>query len=275
MITTFIIWIDSIARLGQISTALDKTESQAKNAIEKYAKDPFMGCHKLIEKEIPDGTMDIYAKEYGFLSAIGFSDLQDFCKKNGVDLYILKCKGELLTTNDVVAKAQLSKVLEQDKIEEIKNSFYFIDEKKYTDDPVFGLETLGEVAAKALSPGVNDPGTAIMVMSSLTRGLSHLFKNRKKDVDVKFNNLYMKEVPVKIFVKAGFELIRKYGSADILVAKRIQKSLHYIKSMVQESEKEDLNSYIRNCYHQASNELANDFDQEDLKNYKLKLEGAL
>jgi uncharacterized membrane protein len=35
------------------------------------------------------------------------------------------------------------------------------DGRLYDDDPRFGLVVLSEIAGRALSPGVNDPGTAI------------------------------------------------------------------------------------------------------------------
>lgn len=78
-------------------------------------------------------------------------------------------------------------------------------------------------------------------------------------------------MPTIVFVKSGFELIRKYGSSDILVAKRIQKSLYYIKSMTDPSEKKSLDRYINNCYVQAQAELQHGFDKESLSEYKDQL----
>ncbi len=41
--------------------------------------------------------------------------------------------------------------------------------RTFEDDPRFGLIVLSEIADKALSPGVNDPGTAIDVIGTLVR----------------------------------------------------------------------------------------------------------
>jgi uncharacterized membrane protein len=42
-------------------------------------------------------------------------------------------------------------------------------ERRFDDDPRFGLIALSEIAARALSPAVNDPGTAISIIGALVR----------------------------------------------------------------------------------------------------------
>ena len=49
------------------------------------------------------------------------------------------------------------------------SAFAIGDSRSYDQDPRFGLIVLGEIAAKALSPGVNDPGTAIQVIGAGVR----------------------------------------------------------------------------------------------------------
>jgi len=42
-------------------------------------------------------------------------------------------------------------------------------DRRFDDDPRFGLAVLSEIACRALSPAVNDPGTAIKVVGTLLR----------------------------------------------------------------------------------------------------------
>jgi uncharacterized membrane protein len=59
----------------------------------------------------------------------------------------------------------------------------------FHEDPRFGLITLSEIASRALSPAVNDPGTAIQIISSHVRLFSLwaekqvMGKGRGKDND--------------------------------------------------------------------------------------------
>jgi uncharacterized membrane protein len=43
--------------------------------------------------------------------------------------------------------------------------------RNFEQDPIFGLICLSEIAVRALSPGVNDPGTAVDMMRRITRVL--------------------------------------------------------------------------------------------------------
>jgi uncharacterized membrane protein len=49
----------------------------------------------------------------------------------------------------------------------------------FEEDPRFGLITLSEIASRALSPAVNDPGTAIQIISSHIR-LFSLYNNSQR-----------------------------------------------------------------------------------------------
>jgi uncharacterized membrane protein len=52
------------------------------------------------------------------------------------------------------------------------NAFTVADARTFEQDPAFGAIALSEVASRALSPAVNDPGTAIDVLGRLVRGFS-------------------------------------------------------------------------------------------------------
>ncbi|MDE5028250.1 DUF2254 domain-containing protein, partial [Francisella tularensis subsp. holarctica] len=73
----------------------------------------------------------------------------------------------------------------------------------------------------------NDPGTVIKVIDSLTDILDCLFEI-KPSQNVIYKNLYEKEIAIEEIIKSSFENIRRYGSSNILVAKRLQKSLAHI-----------------------------------------------
>jgi uncharacterized membrane protein len=53
--------------------------------------------------------------------------------------------------------------------EAIARAFLIGDARVFDDDPRFGLVVLSEIASRALSPAVNDPGTAIDVIGTLVR----------------------------------------------------------------------------------------------------------
>ncbi len=56
--------------------------------------------------------------------------------------------------------------------EVICRAFLIGNERSFEQDPRFGLAVMGEIASRALSPAVNDPGTAIDVIGRSTQLLS-------------------------------------------------------------------------------------------------------
>ncbi len=268
IIFTFIVWIDSIAKLGQVRTLLTKTEDQALATVGKYIKNRYQGCNKLIEDKIPEKSIPILASDYGFLNDISFESLNEFCKNLDAKIYIVKYKGKHLTSSEVVAYIKCSETLTKDKLTELSSNFIITNEKSFNEDPIFGIEILSEIAAKALSPATNDPTTAINVIDTVNRCLSCLFdSNTTNGQQVIYENLYIKDIAIDRFVRSGFEYIRIYGSNNLLVAKRIQKSLlHICKQSCDENSKLIAN-YMENCYKQANSELKYTFEKVELQEF--------
>ncbi|WP_081947005.1 DUF2254 domain-containing protein [Candidatus Francisella endociliophora] len=267
VIFTFIIWIDDIAKLGQVRTLLTKTEKQAFNAVKKYTNNPYLGCNALDENSIPTNSTPIFAQDYGFLNDILFESLNSLCKELDAKLYIVKYKGEHLASTETLAFIECSKDLPNEKLAEIANHFIISNEKNFIEDPVFGLETLSEIAAKALSPSTNDPTTAINVIDTLNRCLKYLFDSSFKDKKVIYENLYIKDISIERFIKSSFEYIRIYGSSNLLVAKRIQKSLLHISKQANKENSKVIEKYMENCYTQANVELTYNFEKTELNEF--------
>ena len=148
-------------------------------------------------------------------------------------------------------------------------NFIISTEKNFIEDPVYGIETLSEVAAKALSPAVNDPGTAINVIDAINRCLKYLFElKHTADQEITYKNLYIDDINAQRFIQSGFEYIRIYGSSNLLVAARIQKSLIHISKQIKNDEcSKFIKNYISNCLEQANTELKYNFEKKELKEF--------
>lgn len=272
IILTFIVWIDNIAKLGQIKTILQKTEKQAFSTVKQYTKNPYMYCNKLDKERIPEEALPIYSDYYGFLNEIHLELLNNYCEKLNAKLYIVKYKGEHLASSEIIAYIKSPKYLSKEMLSKITDNFIISNEKNFIEDPIFGVETLSEIAAKALSPGTNDPGTAISVIDSLNRCLKYLIDHTDSTTKVIYKNIYVEGIEIDRFIKSGFEYIRIYGSNNLQVAKRIQKSLlHISKQLENDNSINFIKGYLSNCLAQANNELKYDFEKKDLKIFTDKL----
>ncbi|APC92030.1 MULTISPECIES: DUF2254 domain-containing protein [Francisella] len=263
VISTFIIWIDDIVKLGQVRTSLSKSEKYAFENIKKYAKDPYMGCNKFTDNKMLK-SVPIYAGKYSFLTDIALENLNTLCEKINAKVYIIRRNGEHLISSDVVAYVSSSKPLSQENFNEVVKNFIFSQERDYSGDPLFGLTILSEISAKAFFN--NDPGTVIKVIDSLTGILDCLFETQPSQ-NVIYKNLYVKEIAIGQFIKSGFEHIRSYGSSNILVAKRLQKSLAHVAKQLKNDDEKFVLEYSKNCFEQASAQLSQHFEKNELEKF--------
>jgi uncharacterized membrane protein len=123
-----------------------------------------------------ENGIQIVSDRSGYYQGFDEKRLLKFAVKNDVILqflhpigtYILK-GSPLLKASGSIKKEQLQKML-------LDIDFYYgqeIDKNAY-----YGFLHLTEVAVKALSPGINDPGTAVLSINALTDLLAQIYKRK-------------------------------------------------------------------------------------------------
>ncbi len=85
--------------------------------------------------------------------------------------------------------------------------------RSFDQDPRFGLIVLSEVAQRALSPAVNDPGTAIAVMTAMTRVLVRAHPGAPAKPGAEHDRLSLVELDENDFIRQGFDPIARDGAA--------------------------------------------------------------
>lgn len=121
----------------------------------------------------------------------------------------------------------------QDTIDTIVDQFVFGKTKTSEQDVEFSIHQIVEVAVRALSPGVNDPYTAIAAIDNLTATLSHL-------AQVKFPSQYRYDEDQNLRVvanvldfqgilNAAFNQIRQFSAGSPAVIIRLMEALLIIQ----------------------------------------------
>lgn len=68
--------------------------------------------------------------------------------------------GDYCERNDIFLEVVTNKELTEELTSKIKSSFFFACDRTHIQDPRLGINQLVDIALRALSPGINDPGTA-------------------------------------------------------------------------------------------------------------------
>lgn len=123
-----------------------------------------------LEKEEPEtGPLQndhhIHAVESGIYEGFNALNLVKLCDENDCSVYLMHVPGTFILRG--LPLAQLSKPLPDEAREEMRKSIFLHDSETIEENFFYGFRQLAEVAIKALSPGINDPGTAIISLRSL------------------------------------------------------------------------------------------------------------
>jgi len=106
---------------------------------------------------------------------------------------------------------------------EIHESFDIGMDRSFDQDPRFGMITLSEIASRALSPAVNDPGTAIDVMRRVTRVMSQW--DDRAVPDVTFPHLWIRGMSADEMLRDAFAAIARDCAALYEVQITLQRAL--------------------------------------------------
>lgn len=113
-----------------------------------------------------------------------------------------------------------------DVLASIRTCFSVEDTRSFDQDPRFGASVLAEIASHALSPAINDPGTAIDVIARALRVLA-VWDEPVEASDheaIPYSNVYVPAIQLDDIFDDLFTPIARDGAAIVEVGLRLQKA---------------------------------------------------
>lgn len=99
------------------------------------------------------------------------------------------------------------------------------DLRTFEQDPLYACEILVEIAARALSPGVNDPGTAVLAIDACQRVIEEWIRDdRSASPECAYDRLRARHIDGCRLVRCSLSEIARYGAGDAAVAARLQRA---------------------------------------------------
>lgn len=228
LIVTLIRWIYTLSLLGRLGNTLDKISQAAATSLAQYRQSPTL--HTTLSFMPTTAMLEIKAACCGYLTHIDFHTLQKLAEENQLQIHINRRPGELITPDATLCF--VDGMIEDHKL--IQHCFVFSSARTFEQDPTWGFIVLGEAAQRALSPAVNDPGTAINVMSRMMSLL--LAEAKELPNDVKFDRLSICDFDCRELIQEAFTPIARDGAGIIEVNLVMQKVLASIWRNVKEPE---------------------------------------
>lgn len=224
VILGFVRWVDNIARLGSLGNTIAKVETVAAMALERNRLCPRLGGIKSLGKA--DGRA-LYAENVGYLQRIDIKKLQDIAEKFQLIINVNAMVGTLVLPGEPLVYVLSDQGINNSELPEkdIVSAFLIGNNRTFDEDPRFGLVVLSEIASRALSPAVNDPGTAIDIIGSLVRLLNNWAKTAIPEGEyvVEFDRVAVPEILLDDMFDDAFNAIARDGAVTIEVMLRLQK----------------------------------------------------
>ncbi|HMA58975.1 MAG TPA: DUF2254 domain-containing protein [Halanaerobiales bacterium] len=237
----FVMFINHVSQSIQVNLLIDTLTTEILELVDNVKE--FNEAHENIRNE-PPANLDyileksqysIYSKEVGFIRDINDLKLSKFADEHNIVINAERMIGDYVTNNTKVFTIYYD--IEEMEMEELNEEtlskcldFILVGkERNKSKDIEFGIQKLTEVALRAISPGINDPNTAIFCIKQAGMVLDKIAKanientyyyNEDDELTLIFEDISFDYLLYKTFYQ-----LRYYSMRDVSVAASILEAL--------------------------------------------------
>lgn len=187
---------------------------------------------KMLVAHFPDTTEwhSYTSNRSGYFQNISIKNITDICKENDVRVYITVPKGLFVLKNNSVLKT--SKLLDKKIVDDIFSNINFARGEYIRDNYTLAFKQITEIAVKAMSPGINDPGTAVNAIDYLTELFALRMKKNDTGVLITENEAHIKIaiIQFKELLYNVMASLRTYCKHDPIVVQKLIWMLKYLQN---------------------------------------------
>ncbi|MHB1415694.1 MAG: DUF2254 domain-containing protein [Chloroflexota bacterium] len=181
---------------------------------------------------LPEGTpADVTVDESGYLQGVDENTILNLANEGRLTVHMEPLMGEFLLPGQLLARVWPASAADDDLVGKIRRAFQLEQERsiREANDPEFGIRQLADIAMKALSPGINDPTTAIICIDRLAQVIVTL-GNRALPSRVRRDDsgrllFFARRVNFEHAMHLSFDQIRQYGAGTPYVLSHLLDTL--------------------------------------------------
>lgn len=223
IVVTLLRWIDYLLRLGRVGETTDEVEEAVTAAMRARKKRPNLdGTPWDDPLALPANAEPVYPGRIGYVQHVDVGAASARAEEFGARIYVAALPGTFVDLKRPLAwitgaKGDLDP-------SSVASAFTIGDERSFDQDPRFGLCVLAEIASRALSPALNDPGTAIDVIGRGVRVMSIWAEPAEEMSDPRFPNVHVPSIAIADLFDDLLTPIARDGAAIAEVQIRLQKA---------------------------------------------------
>lgn len=272
-LAAFIYFIHSISQQIQVGTIMDKIFDKAYERL-----NTLIDNEKSTEIEFPDTSnwKTVECAKSGYFQDVGLNSLAEFAQEKKVKIEIVQIKGTYILKGLPLLKYSGAE-LDGDAKNEILACFHFSKNELVEENYVLAFKQITEIALKAMSPGINDPGTAINAVDYMTELFT--LRMKKRDRSYLFDDdddayVSIKTVNFEDLMYSVMAALRTYCKHDIIVVQKLFMMLEYLlleADTCDDNYKKTIVKEVQNLYQDAIESQKNEIDLTLIENRMSKL----
>jgi len=184
-------------------------------------------------------ALPIRSNGTGYLQAIDNGELMEIACKHNLLIRLQVRPGKFIIQGGDLALVFPGKKVNKKLTKQINDAFILGKERTEQQDIEFPIDQLVEIALRAISPGINDPFTAIRCIDRISAGLCHLVQRDfpspyRYDKNKKLRFI-AEGVDFQGLIDRAFNQIRQYGKSDAGVTIRLLEAIATIATYTNNS----------------------------------------
>jgi uncharacterized membrane protein len=231
VVVTLLRWIDHLSRFGRVAETIDRVEQATASAMRAWRERPYLGGRPLrSSNDVPATASPILAAEIGYVQHLDVGALAKTAKKRSGEIYVGLLPGGFADPTRPIA--WVTRKDADGLYDEIRSAFIIGDKRSFAQDPRFGLIVLSEISSRALSPAVNDSGTAIDVIGTAVRLLAVSVKRGNGNPEeVLFPDVHVPKISTDDLFDDIFTALARDAAPLLEVGLRLQKGLRTLSQL--------------------------------------------
>lgn len=214
-------------------------------------------------------ALPVLATESGYLQAVDNERLMKIAKSNNLLLRLKHRPGKFVVRDSELVMVWPGERVDKKLCRQIQEAFILGLERTEQQDVEFCVNQLVEIALRAISPGINDPFTAIQCIDQLCAALCRL---AQRDFPSPYryddeHNLRAIANPVTFagLTDDAFNQIRQYGQSDVAVTIRLLEAIASIAPHTRNRKDREALLHHATMIERGSKKLSEEQDRKDVE----------
>ncbi|HZG86097.1 DUF2254 family protein [Paenibacillus sp.] len=272
----FVYFIHQVSKFIRVNTLIQIVSEKAVTLIHAFKTVGTLGESELTSSTPAAECLTIYSEKEGYLNFVDFLALERAIKRKGykeLKILLIPKVGQYIRKRAPLMEIRGHSTLSEEFQKKLANAVKVSPVRSNEQDIAFVMEKIIETGLRAISPGINDPNTAIYCIRALGILLAKL-GSWKGSCWIVRGKGYILEIPYftfEDFLYKTFYQLRLYGAHDVSVMHALLESLTHLAEELQEGREtvQKIGNYV---YSNIDPRIMHDLDRNLIVHAKQRLD---